>query len=66
MWRVRAYYTKAFELNFGQDMVTGIIELRTTAAFVPECWMTLDGRRLNRKPAIRGLYICNGRKVMIK
>lgn len=57
---------KAFELNFGQGMVTGIFELRTHAPLTADCWYTLDGRRLNRKPAIRGLYICNGQKVMIK
>ncbi|SEA38598.1 arabinogalactan endo-1,4-beta-galactosidase [Prevotella sp. tc2-28] len=29
-------------------------------------WYTLDGRRLNGKPAARGLYIHNGKKIIVK
>jgi hypothetical protein len=29
-------------------------------------WYTLDGRRLNGKPTQRGVYVSNGRKVVIK
>jgi hypothetical protein len=29
-------------------------------------WYTLDGRRLNGKPTVKGLYIYNGKKVVIK
>ena len=29
-----------------------------------DTWYTLDGRRLNGKPVAKGLYICNGRKVL--
>lgn len=29
-------------------------------------WFTLDGQRLNGKPTAKGLYINNGRKVVIK
>jgi hypothetical protein len=29
-------------------------------------WYTLDGRKLNSKPTTKGLYIVNGKKVMIK
>ena len=29
-------------------------------------WYTLDGRRLNAKPTQRGLYIVNGKKVLVK
>ena len=29
-------------------------------------WYTLDGRRLNKKPTQKGVYIMNGRKVVIK
>ena len=31
-----------------------------------EVWYTLDGRRLQGKPTMKGLYIVNGKKVMIK
>lgn len=29
-------------------------------------WYTIDGRALNAQPTLRGLYINNGRKVMVK
>lgn len=29
-------------------------------------WYSLDGRRLSGKPAVRGIYINNGRKIVIK
>ena len=29
-------------------------------------WYTLDGRKLNGKPTKKGLYIHNGKKVVIK
>ena len=29
-------------------------------------WYTLDGRRLQSKPATRGLYVVNGRKVVVR
>ena len=31
-----------------------------------DSWFTLDGRRLTTKPTSKGLYIHNGRKVLIK
>lgn len=30
------------------------------------CWFTLDGRRLDRKPSQKGMYIVNGKKVIIR
>ena len=29
-------------------------------------WYTIDGRKLSDKPTVKGLYIYNGRKVMIQ
>lgn len=29
-------------------------------------WSTLDGRMLNKKPTVKGLYIVNGKKVIVK
>ena len=31
-----------------------------------EIWYTLDGRRLQSKPTTKGLYIVNGKKVIVK
>ncbi len=60
--------------NFGFDdegETTGIIEaeanssLFTLHSSLPG-WFSLDGRRLNGKPTKKGLYIVNGRKVVMK
>ena len=56
----------AFNIDFG-DTVTGIRSLSTderTAA--GGGWYTIDGRTLSGKPTQRGVYINNGKKVIIK
>ena len=65
---------KSFVLNFGEE--TGIEEVNGYGLWVNGYglwvngygagWCTLDGRRLDSKPAAPGLYIHNGRKVLIK
>ena len=58
---------KAINLNFG-DEENGIQEITTDSSTsnTSSTYFTLDGRRLNDKPATAGLYIHNGRKVLIK
>ena len=51
------------------DEASGIESLTPDAApkaQAAEHWFTLDGRRLQAKPTAPGIYINNGRKVMIK
>ena len=58
---------KAFVLNFGEE--TGIEEVNGYGLWVNGYgagWCTLDGRRIIGKPTAQGVYIYNGRKVMIK
>ena len=55
---------KAFVLNFG-DEETSIKQINNTES-ATDTYYTLDGRRLNDKPATAGLYIINGKKVVIK
>ena len=55
---------KAFNLNFG-DEETSIKQINNTES-ATDTYFTLDGRRLNDKPATAGLYIINGKKVVIK
>ena len=59
---------RAFVINFGDDETTGIISVYDSGFTVngSDAWYSLDGRRLNGKPAARGLYINNGNKVVIK
>jgi hypothetical protein len=47
--------------------VTGIGEIDTKTGDVTfDGWYTIDGVRLSGKPSKSGLYINNGRKVIIK
>ena len=49
--------------------VTGIGEIDTKTGemtFDSEAWYTLDGVRLSGKPSTKGIYINNGRKIVIK
>ena len=53
-----------FVLNFGDGETTGITTTKLTNQNVD--WYSIDGRKLNQKPQQRGIYISNGRKVMVK
>lgn len=58
---------RAFQLNFGDEetVITSIIAVESISP-AEESWYTFDGRRLSGKPTTSGLYISNGRKVVIK
>ena len=62
---------RAFNLNFGDDEATGIVSAEANSSLFTlhsslSEWYSLDGRRLNGKPTAKGIYINNGRKVVIK
>ena len=61
---------RAFVLNFGEGSgeSTGIISVDGAEGTVngSDMWYTLDGRKLQGKPTQRGIYINNGKKVVIK
>jgi hypothetical protein len=64
---------RTFVLDLGdEDNVTGIIEaeanssLFTLHSSLKEAWYTLDGRKLSTQPVQKGIYIYNGKKVIIK
>lgn len=56
-----------FVLNFGDDEATSVT---TPLAFRRgaggEAFYSLDGRRITGKPTAKGIYIYNGRKIVIK
>jgi hypothetical protein len=58
----------AFNIDFGDDETTGIISVHDSGFMVngSDAWFTLDGRRLSAKPSRAGVYINNGKKVVIK
>ncbi len=49
----------------GVDGTTGITEMEIVENRV-EGWFTLDGRRLSTAPVRKGMYIHNGKKVIVK
>ena len=51
----------------GETTAIGTLDTKTgEMTFDSEAWYTLDGVRLSGKPTKKGLYINNGRKVVIK
>ena len=53
----------------GNGDTTGIISVHSSQSIVhseADAWYTLDGRKLDKQPTVKGLYIHNGRKVVIK
>ena len=58
---------RSFVLNFGEEETTGIFDGRSKKEDVGlDAWYTLDGRKLDGKPTMKGMYINSGRKVVIK
>ena len=60
---------RAFNLNFGEDDATGIVSTTNLTNYTNSAgagWYDLSGRKLSGKPTKKGLYINNGRKVVIK
>ena len=57
---------RRLQIRLGGD--TGMTELQNdrTTGTGNDTWYAIDGRKLNGKPSERGLYITNGRKIMVK
>lgn len=55
-------------MNFGDgdDGQTGIVNVPTDYKDFPDGWYTLNGVRLGAKPTKSGIYMNNGRKVVVK
>ena len=59
---------RQFVLNFGEGSEeTGIVSVSKESGSqgVAGAWFSMDGRRLSGKPAARGIYIKDGRKVVV-
>ena len=51
----------------GETTAIGTLDTKTgEVTFDSEAWYTLDGVRLSGKPSTKGLYINNGKKVIVK
>ena len=62
---------RAFVLNFGEEgETTGIVSIENGKWIIDNGagagWYDLSGRKLQGKPTAKGLYINNGKKVVIK
>ena len=60
---------RAFVMNFGDGETTGIVSMEDGGwkmEDVNDAWYSIDGRKLNGEPTQKGVYINNGRKVVIK
>ena len=54
-----------YVINFGEE--TGIKTVHDKGFTINDSdWYTLDGRKLSRKPSVKGIYIHNGVKVVVK
>lgn len=57
----------AIVLNFGDGETTGINSIDNGKLTIDnDAWYTLDGRKLQGMPTTKGIYIYNGKKVVIK
>ena len=50
----------------GQTTAIGSMDTRTGEVTFGDEWYSLDGRRLQSQPTQKGVYINNGKKVIIK
>ena len=67
----KASHAHAFVMNFSNDETTATTMVEDNSALLHPYsshnhWFTLDGRRLSGEPTQRGIYINNGKKVVIK
>jgi hypothetical protein len=60
---------RAFQINFDDEDLTGIVNIERQSLSDERSagtWYSLDGRRLSTEPQLKGIYIHNGKKVIIK
>lgn len=57
--------TRAISMDFEDGVTTGFIQIATGEAEDGD-WYGIDGIKFNQKPTQRGVYINNGRKVIVK
>lgn len=63
-----ALNARAFRMNFGDEEVTGIMTMNFTndTNDMNGQWYTIDGRKFSGQPTQKGVYINNGKKIVIK
>lgn len=60
-------FIHSFVIDFDDnEVVTSIDDVRIANGGQTDSWYSFDGRRLDRKPSVKGVYIHNGNKVIVK
>ena len=54
------------ECSLKESMESSINSVESDATRIDGTWYTLSGTKLDGKPTAKGIYICNGRKIVIK
>ena len=57
---------RSFVIDFGDGETTGIQTMSDERSEMAEGWYTIDGRKLDKMPTKKGMYIHNDTKVVIK
>ena len=57
---------RGFTMVFGSDETGITATTLTDGTMADDAWYTMDGRRLQGKPATKGMYINGGKKIVIK
>ena len=63
LWSLIAGQTKSTRRALTERLLSDDIELADSD---DDAWYTLNGTRLDGKPATKGIYIRNGKKVVVK
>ena len=59
--------TEAKATGYAFNETTGINSIdNAEQAIANDAWYTIDGKRLNSVPTVKGIYVVNGKKVVIK
>ena len=60
--------TRSLTIGFGGngDGTTGVREIKEVREVTDDTWYTLEGMKLSGRPQKKGIYIMNGKKVIIK
>jgi hypothetical protein len=57
---------KAMVMDFGDEDTTGVASMEDGSEMMEDVWYDLSGRRLESKPSVKGIYIYNGKKVVLQ
>ena len=60
---------RSFEINFGEEVTTGVQEVNGVNEVIgvnDNSWYTIDGRKLDKRPSKKGVYVHNGEKMIVK